>query len=120
MRAMSSGSGGDPWGSDPQGDSAVATETQKKVKRPRLYKVLLHNDDYTTMEFVVFVLTTIFNHDEEKAVQIMLHVHRSGVGVAGVFAYEIAETKVQKTTELAREHEFPLRCSMEPEESPDE
>lgn len=116
MRIMADGTGGNGWDEDPEGESAVATESKKQLQRPRLYKVLLHNDDYTTMEFVVFVLTTIFQHSEEKAVQIMLHVHQRGVGVAGVYSYEIAETKVQKTTDLAREHEYPLRCTMEPEE----
>src|SRR5687768_3611230 len=108
---MSSGGGdNDDWDSSgPEGASDVATQTEKKLKRPRLYKVLLHNDDYTTMEFVVFVLTTIYHHSEEKAVQIMLHVHQQGVGVAGVYAFEIAETKVTKTIDLAREHEYPLR-----------
>lgn len=117
---MSMGGGGNDWDPDLEGDTAVATETEKKLKRPRLYKVLLHNDDYTTMEFVVYVLTTIYHHPEEKAVQIMLHVHQHGVGVAGVYSFEIAETKVQKTMELAREHEYPLRCTMEPESGPDE
>lgn len=116
MTAGSSGTGGDKtWGNDPDGDSAVATEIEKKVTRPKLYRVLLHNDDYTTMEFVVIVLTTIFHHKEEDAIRIMLHVHNRGIGVAGIFSYEIAETKVKKTMDLARSHEFPLRCSMEPE-----
>jgi len=98
-----------------EGDSDVATETEKKLEKPRLYKVLLHNDDYTTMEFVVMVLTNIFNHKEEDAVQIMLHVHKNGLGVAGVFSYEIAETKVKKVHDMARQYEFPLRASMEAE-----
>lgn len=111
------GDGGDNWESHGvnEGDSDVATETKKKVKRPRLYRVLLHNDNYTTMEFVVHVLKLVFNHKDEDAVQIMLHVHQNDIGVAGVFSFEIAETKIQKTTDLARENEFPLRCSMEPE-----
>ena len=96
------------------GDSAVAVEPEKKLKKPNLYKVLLHNDDYTTMEFVVMVLMSVFHLSEPDAVQVMLHVHKNGVGVAGVFSYEIAETKVRKTTELAREYEYPLRCTMEP------
>jgi ATP-dependent Clp protease adaptor protein ClpS len=89
------------------------TRTQKKVKQPSQYRVLLHNDDYTTMEFVVHVLQSIFNHDEAEATQIMLHVHRKGIGVAGVYTKEVAETKVEQTHALAREHEYPLRCSME-------
>ena len=111
---------GPPHGIDrpPAGDTAegdVATETEKKVKRPHLYKVLLHNDDYTTMEFVVEVLKSVFHHSESDAMSIMLHVHQRGVGVAGVFSYEIAESKANKVMRLAREHEYPLRCSVEPE-----
>ena len=96
-------------------DTGVATEsrTEKKLEKPKMFRVLLHNDDYTTMEFVIFVLQAVFHHDEAKAVQIMLHVHRSGIGVAGVYTREIAETRVSQVEELAREHEFPLRCSIE-------
>ncbi len=104
----------DPKHWQEQGDGAVATEPRQEVKKPRLYKVLLHNDDYTTMEFVVMVLMSVFHHQEPEAVQIMLHVHKKGVGVAGVYSYEIAETKADKVMRLAREHEFPLRCSVEP------
>lgn len=104
----------DPKHPDLEGDGAVATEREQKVERPRLFKVLLHNDDYTTMEFVVMVLMTVFHHAEQEAVRIMLHVHQKGVGIAGVFAYEIAETKAAKVMRLAREHEYPLRCSVEP------
>jgi len=89
------------------------TKTDKKVKQPPLYRVLLHNDDYTTMEFVVHVLQSIFNHEEAEAQQIMLHVHRKGVGVAGVYMKEVAETKVEQVHALARSHEYPLRCSLE-------
>lgn len=89
------------------------THTEKKVKRPPLYKVLLHNDDYTTMEFVVHVLQSVFNHSEAEATQIMLHVHRKGIGVAGVYPHEIAETKVEQVHGLAKAHEYPLRCSLE-------
>ncbi|GIW41326.1 MAG: ATP-dependent Clp protease adapter protein ClpS [Candidatus Binatia bacterium] len=96
---------------------AVVTErktaTERRLKRPRMYKVLLHNDDYTTMEFVVWILKTVFHHREEDAVRIMLHVHHHGVGVAGTYTYEIAETRVAQVHALARQHEFPLRCSME-------
>ncbi len=111
---------GGPKGNDqsPGGDTAegdVATETEKKLKRPHLYKVLLHNDDYTTMEFVVEVLKVVFHHSESDAMAIMLHVHQRGVGVAGVFSYEIAESKANKVMRLAREHEYPLRCSVEPD-----
>lgn len=96
-----------------KGDVAVATRTERKLKKPKLYKVLLHNDDYTTMEFVVFVLQSIFRRSETEAVQIMLHVHRNGIGVAGVYPREIAETRVAKVDALARQNEFPLRCTME-------
>jgi ATP-dependent Clp protease adaptor protein ClpS len=98
-----------------QGDVGVIerTETKKKLERPRRYKVLLHNDDYTTMEFVVWVLQAVFNHDETTATQIMLHVHRTGIGVAGVYSREVAETRVAQVDVLAREHEYPLRSSME-------
>ena len=96
-------------------DAGVVTQTrtQRKLKKPKLYKVLLHNDDYTTMEFVVFVLVSIFHRSETDAVQIMLHVHKSGMGVAGVYTYDIAETRISQVEALARQHEFPLRCSME-------
>ena len=96
-------------------DSGVVTESRKQVKKPPLYKVLLHNDDYTTMEFVVYVLKTVFYKSELDAVRIMLAVHRQGVGVAGVYTYEIAEAKVEKVTQLARANEFPLLCSLEEE-----
>jgi ATP-dependent Clp protease adaptor protein ClpS len=91
----------------------VVTETEKKLKRPPLFKVLLHNDDYTTKEFVVQVLQFVFHKEPTEAVQIMLHVHRKGIGVAGVYSYEIAETKVAQVESLARQHEYPLKCSME-------
>jgi ATP-dependent Clp protease adaptor protein ClpS len=98
-----------------QGDVRVVERTQQeeKLARPRRWKVLLHNDDYTTMEFVVWVLQAVFHHDETMATQIMLHVHRTGIGVAGVYTREVAETRVSQVEALAREHEFPLRCSME-------
>jgi len=89
------------------------TRTEKKLKQPPLFKVLLHNDDYTTMEFVVHVLQSVFNHEEAMAMQIMLHVHRKGIGVAGVYPHEVAETKIEQVHDLAREYEYPLRCSME-------
>jgi len=99
----------------PDADVGVVTETQKQVKKPPLYKVLLHNDDYTTMEFVVYILQTVFHKAETDAVRIMLAVHQQGVGVAGVYTYEIAEVKVDKVTELARANEFPLLCTLEEE-----
>jgi len=104
-----------PGGGLLPGDEAdVATASETRPKKPQMYKVLLHNDDYTTMEFVVHVLITVFHHNEEDAVRIMLHVHHQGIGAAGVYPREVAETKVRKVTRLAREHEYPLRCSMEP------
>lgn len=100
----------------PQADreDATLTESREKVEEPPLFKVLLHNDDYTTMEFVVWILEQIFNMPEEQALQVMLNVHLRGTGVAGIYTYEIAETKVEKTTALAREHEYPLLVTMEP------
>ena len=88
-------------------------------RSPRLYAVLLHNDDYTTREFVVQVLHSVFHRSEQDAIRIMLHVHHNGVGVAGVFTREVAETKMQRTERLARQQEFPLRLTMEPEEEED-
>lgn len=95
---------------------ATAVRPEKKVKKPPLYKVLFHNDDYTTREFVVFVLQSVFHHDEAAATRIMWLVHTTGVGIAGVFTYEMAETKARKVEALARANEFPLRVSVEPEE----
>ncbi|MBX9688851.1 MAG: ATP-dependent Clp protease adaptor ClpS [Candidatus Obscuribacterales bacterium] len=95
------------------GETGVATESRRKVEKPPLYKVLLHNDDYTSMDFVVFILMSVFYKDETDARRIMLEVHNRGVGVAGVFTYEVAESKINKVTALARANEFPLLCSME-------
>lgn len=88
-------------------------EARPKTKRPPLYKVVLLNDDYTPMEFVVEVLQRFFRLDRQKAVQIMLHVHTRGKGVCGVFTYEIAETKAAQVTNYAREHQHPLMCTVE-------
>lgn len=96
-------------------DRDVVVETGKKLKRPSLFKVLLHNDDYTTREFVVQILEYVFHKDNTEAVQIMMHVHRNGIGVAGVYPYEVAETKVKTVESLARQYEYPLKCSMEEE-----
>ena len=98
----------------------VETRVEERVKRPRMYRVLLHNDDYTTREFVVDVLRSVFRHSEAEAVRVMLHVHYKGLGVAGVFTREIAETKVRTVEEMAREREYPLRVSMEPEDDDDD
>lgn len=99
-------------------DSGVATETrvERKLKKPSLYKVLLHNDNYTTREFVVAVLREVFHRGEAEAVRIMLHVHHTGIGVAGVYTFDVAQTKIRTVEALAKQHEFPLRLSMEPEE----
>jgi ATP-dependent Clp protease adaptor protein ClpS len=99
------------------GDTVVLpkSRSEKKTAKPPLYKVLLHNDDYTTMEFVVHVLETVFRHDKVQATRIMLHVHHQGVGVAGTYPKEIAETKAEKVLSLAQSAEFPLLCTVEPE-----
>jgi ATP-dependent Clp protease adaptor protein ClpS len=91
------------------------TRPRRKVQRPSLYKVLLHNDDYTTMEFVVEVLKTVFHHGEHEATRIMLHVHHNGVGIAGTYPLEIAETKAEKAMSLARASQYPLLVTVEPE-----
>jgi ATP-dependent Clp protease adaptor protein ClpS len=95
--------------------SAVVTRTRPKTQRPSMYKVLLLNDDYTPMEFVVHVLERFFGMTNGQAVEIMLTVHRRGVAVVGVFSYEIAETKVTQVMEYARRNEHPLQCTMEKE-----
>src|SRR5437868_6435323 len=94
----------------PKGD--LGTLEKPKVERPAMYEVLLHNDDYTTQEFVVYVLMKFFRHDADAATKIMLHVHTKGLGVAGVYTYEIAETKASQVVRFAREHEMPLQCSI--------
>lgn len=93
----------------------VLTEQKQKLQKPPLYKVLLHNDNYTTMEFVVYVLVDVFHHSEGEAIRIMLQVHHQDVGVAGVYTFEIAETKAAKVAQLAREHDYPLLCTLEEE-----
>lgn len=98
-----------------QTEGDVATETRREVRRPPLFKVLLHNDDYTTQQFVVFVLESFFHHSPETAFQIMMHVHQRGIGVAGLYPYETAEAKVDAVHNLARENEYPLMCTIEPE-----
>ena len=101
----------------PGDDTGIVTRTrtEKKLRPPPLYRVLLHNDDYTTMEFVVAVLETVFAHPTPVATRIMLSIHHRGVGVAGVFPYEIAETKATQVMEMARKAEYPLLCTVEPE-----
>ena len=96
-------------------DEAVLTESETKLEKPPLFKVLLHNDDFTTMEFVVYVLRTVFHKGEADAFLIMMNVHRAGVGVAGIYTYEIANMKAEKCMNLARAHEYPLLCTVEEE-----
>ena len=93
--------------------TSVITKVKPKTKRPNLYRVLILNDDYTPMEFVVHVLEKFFNKDIEAATKIMLHVHHHGIGECGVFTYEIAETKVTQVMDFARKHQHPLQCVME-------
>jgi ATP-dependent Clp protease adaptor protein ClpS len=107
----------EPGGDDEGGRSGtgLATKTRTRTKKPSLYRVLLLNDDYTPMEFVVYVLERFFGKSREEATEIMLHVHQHGVGVCGVFTYEVAETKVAQVLDLARRNEHPLQCTMEKE-----
>ena len=94
-------------------DSLIKTQTKDKLKKPSLYKVLILNDDYTPMEFVVYLLKSFFNKSNEAATKIMLHVHQNGIGVCGIFSYEIAETKVIQVLDTSRKNNHPLQCTME-------
>jgi len=98
-----------------QTDEQLSSEIRDETREPPKYRVLLHNDDYTTMEFVVEILVFVFNKSPESAAKIMLNVHQKGIGVCGSYAYQIAETKVDTVHNLARESGYPLRCSMEQE-----
>ena len=100
---------------DDEEEVGVSTASKPKVKRPKRYKVLLHNDDYTTMEFVVYVLKRFFGKSSEEAQRIMTKVHNEGVGVCGVYTYEVAETKVEQVTKAAKEEGHPLQCTLEEE-----
>lgn len=113
-------------GQSPQYDQTVAvpktaegvqleSRADQRVENPRLWRVLLHNDDFTTQEFVVWVLETVFNLPPAEAFSVMMHVHQAGVGVAGLFTRDVAETKVKATQTLAEQHEFPLRVTLEPD-----
>lgn len=104
------GVGGD---GDSGSDTGVVVRTKPKTKKPAMYKVIMLNDDYTPMEFVILVLERFFNKTSEEATRIMLHVHQKGVGVCGVFTYEVAETKVQQVMDLAKQHRHPLQCTLE-------
>ncbi len=98
---------------DKRSEGGVLTEVKKEVHEPPMYKVLLHNDDYTTMDFVIMVLETIFRKSSGEATKIMLDVHQQGIGVAGIYTREIADTKIHIVHDVARKNEFPLKCSME-------
>jgi ATP-dependent Clp protease adaptor protein ClpS len=98
-----------------QTDQQISSEIRDETKEPPMYRVLLHNDDYTTMEFVIEVLMYVFSKSPESAAKIMMNVHQQGIGVCGVYTHEIAETKVDTVHNLARESGYPLRCSMEQE-----
>jgi len=100
---------------DPREFTLTQARVEPQLERPRMWRVLLHNDDYTTQDFVVWVLESIFQKPHGEAFAIMLSVHQSGLGVAGVFTHDVAETKVKATERLAEEHEFPLLATMEPE-----
>ena len=95
-------------------EHGLVLDERTRTKKPPMYKVLLHNDDYTTREFVVWVLQSVFHKNENDAIAIMSHVHNNGVGVAGVYTFEVAETKVTKTMALAKAQQFPLQLSIEP------
>jgi ATP-dependent Clp protease adaptor protein ClpS len=99
----------------PDESTLIEPHSDQQVERPRLWRVLLHNDDYTTQDFVVWVLETIFQKDRGEAFQIMMSVHQSGIGIAGIYTHDVAETKLKSTRNLAEEHEFPLLVTMEPE-----
>ena len=98
---------------DSENEVGIATKTKARPKKPSQYKVLMLNDDYTPMEFVVMVLKRFFNMDLEEATRVMLHVHQKGVGVCGIFPYEVAETKVNQVMDFARQNQHPLQCTLE-------
>ena len=105
--------GGRDDGGDRGPGTGVAVKPAAKVKKPSMYKVIMLNDDYTPMEFVVMVLERFFSKSHDEATHIMMHVHQKGVGICGVFTYEIAETKVSQVMDLARQHQHPLQCTLE-------
>ena len=113
--SMSGRNGSNGSRGDDEGKTGLITKTRPKTKKPSLYKVLLLNDDYTPMEFVVHVLERFFNKGREDATRIMLHVHQKGVGICGVYTYEVAETKVAQVMDFSRQHQHPLQCTMEKE-----
>ena len=99
----------------PDHDIDVLTEIETKLEKPKLFKVLLHNDDFTTMDFVVFVLQYVFNRSDADAIAIMLKVHNEGLGIAGIYSYEVASMKSEKAMNLAKAREYPLLCTVEEE-----
>jgi ATP-dependent Clp protease adaptor protein ClpS len=113
MHAPVLGSAGKGTRNGDDNDTGTVVVTKTKTKKPSMYKVLLLNDDYTPMEFVVHVLERVFSKGQEEATRIMLHVHQHGVGICGVFTYEVAETKVTQVMDFARQHQHPLQCTME-------
>ena len=114
-RPRMAGKNGSRNGGDGDGKTGLITRTRPKTKKPNLYKVLILNDDYTPMEFVVHVIERFFNKGREDATRIMLLVHKKGVGICGVFTYEVAETKVTQVMDFSRQHQHPLQCTMEKE-----
>lgn len=94
-------------------DEQVVTKEETRLKKPPLYKVILHNDDFTTMEFVIYVLRNVFNHSEATAFTIMMKVHNEGIGIAGIYTYEVAQMKSEKVKQLAEANEYPLLCTVE-------
>ena len=99
----------------PDHETDVLTEQETKLEKPKLFKVILHNDDFTTMDFVVFVLQYVFNRSDADAIGIMLRVHNEGIGIAGIYPYEVASMKSEKAMNLAKAREFPLLCAVEEE-----
>ncbi|MGZ9109001.1 MAG: ATP-dependent Clp protease adapter ClpS [Micavibrio sp.] len=110
-----SDSGDDNSGAEERRQTGLLLKPRPKTRKPNMYKVLLLNDDYTPMEFVVHILERFFNKNRQEATDIMLHVHRRGVGICGIFTYEIAETKMAQVMDFARANEQPLQCTMEKE-----
>jgi ATP-dependent Clp protease adaptor protein ClpS len=108
-------SGIEKRGGDESPTTGVVVKAKPKTKKPSMYKVLMLNDDYTPMEFVVHILERFFSKNRDEATRIMLHVHRRGVGICGVFTYEVAETKVTQVMDFARQHQHPLQCTLEKE-----
>jgi ATP-dependent Clp protease adaptor protein ClpS len=96
-------------------DESVLTENETRLEKPKLYKVVLHNDDFTTMEFVIFILQTVFMRTDAEALTIMLKVHNEGIGIAGIYSYEVANMKAEKAMNLSRANEYPLLCTVEEE-----